>query len=43
MTLGFPKAVAEKNLAIVLKKSGGNLSLEELIKASLKTPLLAPH
>jgi Holliday junction DNA helicase RuvA len=38
MTLGFPKAVAEKNLAIVLKKSGGNLSLEELIKASLKTP-----
>ena len=38
MTLGFPKAVADKNLAIVLKKSGGNLSLEELIKASLKTP-----
>lgn len=38
MTLGFPKAMAEKNLALVLKKSGGNLSLEELIKASLKTP-----
>lgn len=38
ITLGFPKAVAEKNLALVLKKSGGNLSLEELIKASLKTP-----
>jgi Holliday junction DNA helicase RuvA len=38
ITLGFPKAVAEKNLSLVLKKSGGNLSLEELIKASLKTP-----
>lgn len=38
ITLGFHKAVAEKNLALVLKKSGGNLSLEELIKASLKTP-----
>jgi Holliday junction DNA helicase RuvA len=38
ITLGFPKAVAEKNLALVLKKSGGNLSLEDLIKASLKTP-----
>lgn len=38
ITLGFPKAMAEKNLALVLKKSGPNLSLEELIKASLKTP-----
>ena len=38
ITLGFPKAMAEKNLALVLKKSGPDLSLEELIKASLKTP-----
>ncbi|MEY3644138.1 MAG: hypothetical protein RLZZ207_833, partial [Bacteroidota bacterium] len=37
VTLGFPKAVAEKNIALVLKKSGGTISLEELIKASLKT------
>ena len=38
ITLGFPKSVAEKNIALVLKNSGSNLSLEELIKASLKTP-----
>lgn len=37
VTLGFPKAVAEKNISLVLKKSGGSISLEELIKASLKT------
>ncbi|MCM0041522.1 MAG: Holliday junction branch migration protein RuvA [Algoriphagus sp.] len=37
VTLGFPKAVAEKNIALVLKKTGGTISLEELIKASLKT------
>ncbi len=37
VTLGFPKAVAEKNIALALKKSGGTISLEELIKASLKT------
>lgn len=37
VTLGFPKAVAEKNIALVLKKTGGEISLEDLIKASLKT------
>lgn len=37
-TLGFPKTVAEKNIATVLKKSGPDISLEELIKASLKSP-----
>jgi Holliday junction DNA helicase RuvA len=38
VTLGFPKAVAEKNIAQVLKKTTGEISLEDLIKASLKTP-----
>lgn len=38
VTLGFPKATAEKNIAAVLKKTGAEISLEELIKASLKTP-----
>ncbi|MBN7815449.1 Holliday junction branch migration protein RuvA [Algoriphagus pacificus] len=38
ITLGFPKAAAEKNIAAVLKKTTGEISLEELIKASLKTP-----
>jgi holliday junction DNA helicase RuvA len=38
LTLGFPKAVAEKNIAHILKNSSSDLSLEELIKASLKTP-----
>lgn len=38
ITLGFPKAVAEKNVALVLKKTTGEISLEDLIKASLKTP-----
>lgn len=38
ITLGFPKAVAEKNIAQVLKKTTGEISLEDLIKASLKTP-----
>ncbi|UJP63319.1 Holliday junction branch migration protein RuvA [Mongoliitalea daihaiensis] len=37
VTLGFPKVAAEKNIASVLKKTGPNISLEELIKASLKT------
>jgi holliday junction DNA helicase RuvA len=36
LTLGFTKAVAEKNIATVLKKTGPEISLEELIKASLK-------
>ncbi len=38
VTLGFPKATAEKNIALALKKTGGEISLEDLIKASLKTP-----
>lgn len=38
ITLGFPKAVAEKNITLVLKKTNGEISLEDLIKASLKTP-----
>ncbi len=38
ITLGFPKAAAEKNLDKVLKKTNGEISLEDLIKASLKTP-----
>lgn len=37
ITLGFPKATAEKNIATVLKKTTGEISLEDLIKASLKT------
>lgn len=37
VTLGFPKAAAEKNIATVLKKTTGEISLEDLIKASLKT------
>jgi Holliday junction DNA helicase RuvA len=38
ITLGFQKAAAEKNIALVLKKTEGEISLEDLIKASLKTP-----
>jgi Holliday junction DNA helicase RuvA len=38
ITLGFPKAAAEKNIAAVLKKTVGEISLEDLIKSSLKTP-----
>lgn len=38
ITLGFPKSSAEKNIATVLKKTGMDISLEELIKASLKAP-----
>lgn len=38
MTLGFPKAAAEKNITQILKKTNGEISLEDLIKASLKTP-----
>jgi Holliday junction DNA helicase RuvA len=37
ITLGFPKALAEKNITSVLKKTNGEISLEDLIKASLKT------
>jgi holliday junction DNA helicase RuvA len=38
VTLGFPKAAAEKNIASVLRKNGSEISLEALIKASLKSP-----
>lgn len=38
ITLGFPKAVAEKNISTVLKKTTEEISLEDLIKSSLKTP-----
>ncbi|MCC5938731.1 MAG: Holliday junction branch migration protein RuvA [Lunatimonas sp.] len=37
MKLGFPRAMAEKNIASVLKKNGLEISLEDLIKASLKS------
>lgn len=37
VTLGFPKVAAEKNINTILKKTGSNISLEELIKASLKS------
>jgi Holliday junction DNA helicase RuvA len=36
MTLGISKAVAEKSIDAVLKKSGNTVSLEELVKQSLK-------
>lgn len=38
VTLGFPKTMAEKNIMQILKKTEGEISLEDLIKASLKTP-----
>jgi holliday junction DNA helicase RuvA len=37
ITLGFPKATAEKNIEKTLKKTGPDISLEDLIKASLKS------
>ncbi|WP_200979773.1 Holliday junction branch migration protein RuvA [Echinicola sp. 20G] len=37
ITLGFTKAAAEKNIDAILKKSGVEISLEELIKASLRS------
>lgn len=36
ITLGYSKAAAEKNIETILKKSGVEISLEDLIKASLK-------
>ena len=36
MTLGISKAAAEKSIDTVLKKSGNTVSLEELVKQSLK-------
>ncbi len=37
VTLGFPKSTAEKNIAAALKKTDSEISLEALIKASLKS------
>lgn len=37
ITLGFSKSVAEKNIDTILKKSPSEISLEDLIKASLKS------
>ncbi|UBM59816.1 Holliday junction branch migration protein RuvA [Marinilongibacter aquaticus] len=35
-TLGLPKASAEKSIDLIIKRSGPDLSLEELIKLALK-------
>ncbi|WP_162054983.1 Holliday junction branch migration protein RuvA [Pontibacter pamirensis] len=37
VTLGFAKNVAEKTLDAIVKREGGNLSVEELIKFALKS------
>ena len=37
VTLGIPKATAEKSVDTVLKRSGNSISLEDLIKQALKT------
>ncbi len=37
VTLGIGKAQAEKSVDALLKKSGGTISLEELVKQALKT------
>lgn len=37
LTLGFTKNVADKTISSILKKTGGNITLEELIKTALKT------
>lgn len=37
VTLGIPKATAEKNLELILKREKGELSLEQLIKFALKS------
>ncbi len=36
MTLGIPRAAAEKSIDSVLKKSGNTVSLEDLVKQALK-------
>ena len=36
LTLGLPKAVAEKSIDTVLKKSGNTITLEDLVKQALK-------
>jgi len=37
ITLGINRPMAEKSIALVLKNSGDNITLEELIKRALKT------
>lgn len=37
LTLGLPKAAAEKSVDSVLKKSGNNITLEDLVKQALKS------
>jgi Holliday junction DNA helicase RuvA len=37
VTLGISKAQGEKSIDTILKKSGGTISLEELVKQALKT------
>src|SRR5688500_3479002 len=37
LTLGLPKAVAEKSIDTVLKKSGNTITLEDLVKQALKS------
>ncbi|WP_276498841.1 Holliday junction branch migration protein RuvA [Pontibacter litorisediminis] len=37
VTLGFAKNMAEKTLDAIIKREGGNLSVEELIKFALKS------
>lgn len=37
ITLGIGKGAAEKSIDTILKKSGGSISLEELVKQALKT------
>lgn len=36
LTLGLPKSAAEKSVDAVLKKSGNNITLEDLVKQALK-------
>ena len=36
LTLGLAKAVAEKSIDTVLKKSGNTITLEDLVKQALK-------
>lgn len=37
VTLGISKVAAEKSIDTILKRSGGSMSLEELVKQALKT------
>lgn len=36
LVLGFPRAVAEKNVEQIIKEKGGGITLEELIRLALK-------